>query len=258
MSLVRLLQITVLSMLLAACAKPQDRQQGPVILAAASLQGALDEVADAWTAKGHPRPIISYAGTPSLARQVEAGAPADIILTADEQWMDALEQKQHLLPDTRRALLGNTLVLVGKIDGDQAQPVIPASVIASLGTERLAMAAPDSVPAGRYGKEALQSLDLWETVKDRIAPTENVRAAAALVERGEAPLALIYESDLIASDKLIRVADIPPDAQPAIRYPMALLKTASHADAQGFADFLASREAEAIFVRHAFFRLAEL
>lgn len=248
----------ILALALSACGGDSPPPDGPVVLAPSSLQEALGEVADAWAAQGHALPVLSFAGSPTIARQVIGGAPADIALLADEQWMDRLDAGNMLAAGTRRALLGNRLVLVAPLEAATA-PVAPGleNLPALLGAGRLAMADPDSVPAGRYGKMALQSLGLWDALSGRIAPTENVRAALALVERSEAPFALVYASDLAASDRVRMAAEIPASAQPPIRYPAALLAGSSHPEARGFLAFLASPDAEAIFARHQFFRLAE-
>jgi molybdate transport system substrate-binding protein len=248
----------ILALALSACGKTQASADGPVVMAPSSLQEALEEVADAWAARGHDRPVLSFAGSPVIARQIQGGAPADIVVLADEQWMDVLEAENLLADATRLALLGNRLVLVsplstnsGKISGNlDSLPLL-------LGQQRLAMADPDSVPAGRYGKMALQSLGLWDQLSRQIAPTENVRAALALVERGEAPFGLVYASDLAASDKVRLAAEIPEAAQPPIRYPAALLTSSTDLDARAFLAFLTAPEAEAIFAKYQFVRLAQ-
>ncbi len=248
----------ILTLALSACRVDSPAPDGPIVLAPSSLQEALASVADSWAAQGHSRPLLSFAGSPTMARQVSGGAPADIVLLADEQWMDRLEADSLLAPGTRRALLGNRLVLIAPIGEDRTRlsPTLD-NLPALLGSGRLAIADPDSVPAGRYGKMALETLGLWDKISGRIAPTENVRAALALVERGETQFGLVYASDLIASDKVMLAAEIPEDAQPPIRYPVAILASSTHADARDFLAYLASPEAERIFSRYEFFRLAE-
>ncbi len=248
----------ILTLALSACGDRSTAPDGPIVLSASSVQEALEEVADAWAAKGHDRPVLSFAGSPTIARQIESGAPADIALLADEQWMDELETKNFLAAGTRRTLLGGRLVLIAPLESKNA-PVTENldNLPALLGRSRLAMADPDSVPAGRYGKMALQSLGLWDDLSSQIAPTENVRTALALVERGEAPFGLVYASDLVASDLVQMAAEIPGAAQPPIRYPAALLASSTAPDAQDFLLFLASPEAQAIFARYQFIALAE-
>lgn len=248
----------ILTLALPACSDSSTVPDGPIVLAASSVQEALEEVADAWTAQGHDRPVLSFAGSPTIARQIEGGAPADIALLADEQWMDELESGNFLVAGTRRNLLGGRLVLIAPLESENA-PVTENldNLPALLGRGRLAMADPDSVPAGRYGKMTLQSLGLWDDLSSQIAPTENVRAALALVERGEAPFGLVYASDLAASAMVQKAAEIPAEAQPPIRYPVALLASSTAPEAQDFLLFLASPEAEAIFARYQFVALAE-
>lgn len=252
----RLILTVLLALSLAACTSEQPR--GPVVLAASSLQDALTAAADAWAAQGHARPTLSFAGSPVLARQVESGAPADIVFLADERWMDDLDAKGLLAQGTRRALFGNRLVLVAPVPDNQ--PVSTqdfASLVHNLGDQRLAMADPDTVPAGRYGKAALVSLGLWDAVKAKIAPTENVRAALALVERGEAPLGLVYDSDLFASSRVRLAAALPASAQPPIQYPVAILAGSKNHDTHAFLDFLSSSQAAQIFQHFRFTRLAQ-
>lgn len=249
--------LAILTLFLTACGSDGAQTGGPVVLAPSSLQEALEEVADAWSAKGHPRPQFSFAGSPAAARQVSGGAPADVVLLADEQWMDLLESKDLLVAGTRRALLGNKVVLIAPA---AAKPMVSenfANLPALLGGGRLAMADPDSVPAGRYGRMAFESLGLWEELSGRIAPAENVRAALALVETGEAPFGVVYATDLAASEKVRLAAEFPERSQPPIRYPAALVAGSAHPDARDFLTFIASPEAEAIFIRYRFTRLAE-
>lgn len=248
----------ILTLALSACSGNGTSPDRPVVLAPSSLQEALEEVADAWATQGHSRPVLSFAGSPTIARQITGGAPADIVLLADEQWMDRLEAENMLVSGTRRALLGNRLVLVAPLEAANA-PISPTmdNLPALLTDGRLAMADPDSVPAGRYGRMALQTLGVWDELSGRIAPTESVRAALALVERGETPFGLVYASDLAASGNVRLAAELPAAAQPPIRYPAAILASSTHPDAPGFLAFLASPQAEAIFARYQFFRLAE-
>lgn len=215
------------------------------MLAAASLQEAMGEAADAWAMGGHPAPVLSFAGTSALARQIEQGAPADLFVSADEEWMDTLERQGLLRPGTRGDLLGNRLVLI-------APKGSAARGLADLGDGRLALADTEAVPAGKYAKAALEHLGEWPGVADRIAPAENVRAALALVERGEAPLGIVYATDAMASAKVRVVRVFPADSHPPIRYPVAILATASDPDAAALRAFLASPEAQRIFARHGF------
>ncbi len=254
--MIRILHLlaVLVALLLAPAAIAQGR--GPVVLAAASLQESLSEAADAWAAKGHPKPVLSFAASSALARQVIAGAPADLFLSADEPWMDAVAKARMLRAGTRATLLGNCLVLIAPAASKlRLTPARGFPIARALGSGRLALADPDAVPAGKYAKAALTHLGVWGGVAAKVAPAENVRAAMALVERGAAPLGIVYATDARAS-KAVRVVGVFPAAShPPIRYPVALLKASRHKDAAAFRAFLFSREARAIFARHGFSHL---
>jgi len=225
----------------------------PLVLAAASLQESMTAAADAWAKRGHPRPVVSFAASSALARQVTSGAPADLFVSADEDWMDDLAMRGLLAPGTRADFVGNRLVLVARAD-DPVKLALRrgARLDTVLGSARLAMADPDSVPAGRYGKAAFQHLAAWDAVQARVVRAENVRAALAFVERGAARLGVVYATDARASDKVRVVAVFPADSHPPIRYPLARLKAAASPDAEGFRRFLLSKAGRAIFARFGF------
>jgi molybdate transport system substrate-binding protein len=231
--------------MLSSCGTGTAPQQGPVVLAASSLQEALEEAADAWAATGHAPAVLSFAATSALARQVEQGAPADLFFSADEEWADALEAQGLLREGTRRDLLANRLVLIRATGGE-------VRGLEELGEGRLALADPRAVPAGRYARAALESLGQWQQVAPKVVPAENVRAALALVERGEAELGIVYATDARASGGVEVIATVPESSHPPIRYPVAVLTASKHPDAAAFAEFLASAEASAIFQRHGF------
>jgi molybdate transport system substrate-binding protein len=242
-------------LLLAILANPALAQtKPPLVLAAASLQESLQAAADAWKAKGHVMPTLSFAASSALARQVESGAPADLFVSADEQWMDYLAGKNLLMPETRADLLRNQLVLIAPANSTGRLKIAPGFRLAdALGANgRLAMADPDAVPAGKYGMAALQSLGVWSDVSGRVARAENVRAALALVERGEAPFGIVYATDAKASAKVRIVDSFPPASHPAIVYPIARLKASTSPDAEGFRKFLLSGPGKAIFARYGF------
>lgn len=233
----------------AAYAKP------PLVLAAASLQESLTAAADAWAARKHEKPVISFAASSALARQIDAGAPADIFISADEPWMDDVEKHGLLKLGTRVSFLANRLVLVAPAASTARLAIRKNMPLAqALGDGRLAMADPDSVPAGKYGKAALTALGVWPAVETKVARAENVRAALALVERGEAPFGIVYETDAKASKGVRVVGVFPPDSHPKITYPIGVLTTASSADAEGFRRFLISGTGRAIFLRYGFTR----
>lgn len=235
---------------LSGCA-PEPTARAPLVLAAASMQESIDAAADAWAAEGHRRPVISFAASSALARQIESGADADLFVSADQDWMDSVERDGWIRADTRRDLVGNALVLIAPAGGLQAVALEAASLDRALGQARLAMADPDSVPAGRYGKAALRSLGLWPAVEARIARGENVRAALALVERGEAPLGIVYATDARASDRVRVAAVFPAKSHPPIVYPVALLASAGP-EAEAFYRFLLSEAGQAILAAHGF------
>ena len=234
---------------------PAAPPRAPVVLAAASLQEALTAAADAWTRRGNPRPILSFAASSALARQVEAGAPADLFISADEDWMDYLAQRRLLRPGTRVSLLTNGLVLVAPATSRVRLAIAPRFALArALGTGRLAMADPDSVPAGKYGRDALTSLGVWREVEPRIVRAENVRAALALVGRGEVPLGIVFATDARATPAVRVVGSFPSSSHAPIRYPVARLARSDNPAGEGFRRFLIGAEAGAIFRRHGFGR----
>lgn len=228
-------------------------ESGPVVLAAASLQESLNRAADAWARHGHARPVLSFAASSALARQVAAGAPADLFISADEQWMDFVA-RDHVVAGTRADLLTNRLVIVAPRGSRVALTVQPGMALAgALGPGgRLATGQVDTVPAGRYARLALMRLAVWPQVAGRIAGAENVRAALALVARGEAPLGMVYMTDALAEPRVRVVAVVPQKWTGPIVYPVARLTTSRHGDAEGFRRFLLSGEAQAIFATAGF------
>ncbi|WP_339708583.1 molybdate ABC transporter substrate-binding protein [uncultured Sphingosinicella sp.] len=247
----RIVALVLLALFGALPARAQSA--APVVLAAASLQEALGEAADAWARQRHPRPVLSFAGSSALARQVEAGAPADLFISADEAWMDHIDQRGLLASGSRRVIAGNRLVLIAPLDSPVTLRIAKGFPLArALGAGRLAMADPAAVPAGRYGRAALEALGVWAVVEPRVVRSENVRAALALVERGEAPLGIVYATDAAASRKVRVVGVFPASSHPPIRYPAAQLKTAKAKDASAFLAFLGSRQARVILARHGF------
>lgn len=241
--------LTGIALALAGCAKaPAD--QPPLVLAASSLQESLSAAADDWAAAGNQRPVISFAASSALARQIDAGADADLFISADQDWMDNVVRAGRIKADTRRNLAGNALVLIAPL-GSRAVTLDAPSMMAAIGSNRLAMADPDSVPAGKYGKAALEKLGLWPAVAPHVARAENVRAALALVERGEAPLGIVYATDARASHKVMIVANFPDASHPPIVYPMAMTATA-RPSAQGFYRYLLSPRGQAVLARFGF------
>jgi molybdate transport system substrate-binding protein len=229
-------------------------EQHLLVFAAASTRDALEAVARLWQAQGHARVRFSFAASSALARQLEQGAPADLFVSADGDWMDYVRRQGLVRGDTVRPLLGNRLVLVAPAGDPAANLALRPGVdlAAALAGGRLAVADVRSVPAGRYARAALESLGAWPAVKSRLSMSENVRVALALVARGEAPLGIVYESDAHA-DPRVRVVDVfPADSHPPIRYPVAIMRASRNAEAQGFYDHLRSAAAAAAFRDHGF------
>lgn len=223
------------------------------IFAAASLKDAMDACARQFSVAHGGHIKTSYASSSVLARQIEAGAPADIFISANEKWMDDVAAKGGIDAASRVDLLGNNLVLIAPRSSKARIAIVPGmDLIKYLGSGRLAMGDPDYVPAGIYGKAALTSLGIWESVKDRLARAENVRAALALVSRGEVPLGIVYGSDAVADHTVRRVAAFPAGSHPPITYPAALVKGSSNAGARAFFDYLKTPAAAAIFQRYGF------
>jgi molybdate transport system substrate-binding protein len=220
----------------------------PVIFAAASLKNALDDAAKTYATKTGHKVTISYAGSSALAKQIEQGAPADMFISADLDWMDYLAGKNLIKPETRRNLLGNTLVLVAPADSSLSIKIAPGFDLAkALGNGRLAVADPASVPAGKYAKASLEMLGVWDSVKDKLAQAENVRAALAFIAQGEAPLGIVYQTDATAEPKVKVVDTFPADSHAPIIYPVALTASSTSPDASAFLDFLGSEDARKIF-----------
>lgn len=248
-----LVALTGLS-LLAACAEDPE-PTGPVVLAAASMQEALEDAADQWAAQGHLRPVLSFAASGALARQIAIGSPADLFISADEKWMDWVAQQVSIRDGSRADLAGNTLVLVAPAGGTQAFPK-KGGWGKALAGGKLALADPDAVPAGRYAKAAMLSTGVWDEVSDHVVTTADVRAALALVSRGDAALGVVYATDAQAdggADAGVRVVGIfPESSHRPIVYPMAIPSRSRHPDADAFRLFLLSDAGQRILARHGF------
>jgi len=236
------------------CALAMSAQAASVtIFAAASLKEALDEQATAFEARGGDKIVISYAASNALARQIEAGAGADVFISADLDWMNYLDERRLIAPETRANLLRNTLVLVAPAASRSALKIAPKFDLGgALGNEKLAMANPDSVPAGKYGKNALESLGVWGNVAPKVVRADNVRAALMLVSRGEAPYGIVYATDAFA-DKGVRIVDtFPADTYPPIVYPAAIVAASQSPAARPLLDYLRSAGARAVWRKHGF------
>jgi molybdate transport system substrate-binding protein len=232
-------------------ARAQDQKL--VAFAAASVKNALDEIDALYQQKTGHAVAASYAASSVLAKQIEAGAPADLFISADLDWMDYVAQRNLIKPATRSNLLGNKLVLIAGTKDPIKLKIAPNFGLAqALGEHRLAMGDPSNVPAGKYGKAALEKLGVWSAVAAKVAPAESVRAALLLVSRGEAPLGIVYQTDA-AVDPGVRIVDaFPADSHPAIIYPVALTASSTNPAAPDYLAFLKSPAARAAFEKQGF------
>ncbi len=218
------------------------------VFAAASLKDAMDQIARGYEASQGQRVVVSLAGSSALARQIEYGAPADVFLSANVQWMDYLENKGLIETASRIDLLGNQLVLVAPKGRAASESTVDGAAIrALLGDGRLAMALVDAVPAGQYGKAGLEALGIWDALRDRVAQVDNVRAALALVALGEAPLGIVYRTDALASDAVDIVGIFPPGTVPEIVYSAAVPRGQLRAETSAFMAYLTGPQARAAF-----------
>lgn len=230
------------------------RAQAVTVFAAASLTDAMKDIAAEWTKAGHKPLRLSFGASSSLARQIEQGAPANLFASADLKWMDYLAEKTLIAPDTRRNLLGNTLVLIVPADRPRQIAITPALDLAALlgANGRIATGDPAHVPVGLYAREALTKLSLWDAVMPRLARTEDVRAALLLVERGEAPAGIVYSTDAAASKGVSVAGTFPADSHQAITYPFAVTKAGDTPEARSVMTYLAGPEARALFSQRGF------
>ncbi len=234
--------------------QPALAQSGELLVfAAASMKTALDDIARQWQSETGKTVKVSYAASSALAKQIEAGAPADLFISADSDWMTYVAGKNLIKPATRVDLLGNRIVLVAAKDDKTALKIAPGFNLAGvLGNDRLAMANVESVPAGKYGKAALEKLGVWPSVAAKVAQADDVRAALLLVSRGEAPLGIVYATDA-AADPTVRIVDsFPLTAHPAIIYPGAVLAESKNPNAEAFLAYLRSAKAKPLFEKQGF------
>jgi molybdate transport system substrate-binding protein len=223
-----------------------------LVFAAASLTEALEGVDRAFSTATHIGVKTSYAASSLLAKQIEAGAHADVFFSADREWMDYLDTRGLLRAATRAEVLGNTLVLIAPLQSPvQLQLTANFPLLAALAGGRLATADPDSVPAGLYARAALMHFGVWAAVEPHLARGENVRAALAYVARGDAPLGIVYGTDAQAEKRVRVVAVFPADSHPPIVYPAAVTAQ-GQADAARYVDFLRGQAAQEIFARYGF------
>jgi molybdate transport system substrate-binding protein len=230
--------------------------QTVTVFAAASLSDALSAAGKVYEAKTGKHVVFSFAASSTLARQIESSSGADMFISADTDWMHYLQARGLIRDDSERNLLENHLVLIAPADSHIAVTLAPHfDILGALGGGRLAIADPDSVPAGKYGRSALTSLGVWTAVADHLVQAENVRVALAYVARGEAPLGIVYTTDAMSEPKVRIVADFPDNSHAPIVYPVALTKDA-RPGAMDFLNFLGSEDAAAIFRKAGFIYLS--
>ncbi|WP_284777324.1 molybdate ABC transporter substrate-binding protein [Agrobacterium sp. lyk4-40-TYG-31] len=232
---------------------PALAQNKVTVFAAASMKNALDAANAEWTKETANEATVSYAASSALAKQIEAGAPADVFISADLAWMDYVAGKKLIKDGTRVNLLGNRLVLVAP--SDKAKPVDISQgfdLAGLIGDGKLAMGAVDSVPAGKYGKAALEKLGVWSAVQSKVAGAESVRAALVLVSRGEAPYGIVYQTDAAADPGVKIVGTFPQDSHEPIIYPVAILSESKSPAATAYLDFLKSAKAAPYFEKQGF------
>jgi molybdate transport system substrate-binding protein len=230
------------------------RAQELTVFAAASLTDAMKDVSAQWAQAGHQPLRLSFGSSSTLARQIEQGAPANLFASADEKWMDYLADKKLIVPETRKDLLGNDLVLVVPADKPQHVNIGPAfNLVGMLGPNgRVATGDPAHVPVGIYAEQALKKLGIWDAVAPHLASTADVRAALLLVERGEAPAGIVYATDAAASKAVMIAGIFPADSHDPVSYPFAVTKSGDTPDARALMTFLAGPQARAIFVKRGF------
>ena len=229
-----------------------------VVFAAASMTDALKDIAPLWEAAGGAPLKFSFAASSTLARQLEQGAPANLFISADLQWMDWADQRHLIATATRRNLLGNTMVMVMPKDSVKPVSITPElDINALLGPDgRIATGDPASVPVGIYARQAFTKLGLWEKVQPRIAGAESVRAALLLVERHEAPVGVVYATDAAIAPGVAVAGSFPADSHPPIIYPFAVTTAGDTPEARKLLDFLSGPQARAVFAKRGFATLA--
>lgn len=236
----------------AATPLPARATERTTLYAAASTTNAVTDIVAAFTAETGITVATSFASASTLAKQIEQGAPADLFLSANPQWADYLAERGLVVPDGRRDLLGNRLVLVAPADSPVESVAVAAGLDlpALLDGGRLAMGDPDHVPGGQYARLALEDLGLWETAAPRLARQNDVRSALALVERGEVPLGIVYATDAAVTDGVKVVGTFPADSHPPVTYPLVLVQDTPAA--RRLQEFMAGPVADAIFARYGF------
>lgn len=237
------------------CGSVYAEKNDVIVFAAASTTNAITEIEALYEKKGLGKVKTSFASSSTLAKQIQSGAPADVYISANKKWMDFLEKKDAVKKNSRFDLLGNRIVLIVPNDSPVKNLDITEgiNIVSLLGSDgRISMGDPDHVPAGMYGKKALENLGLWEQVKNRTAPMKDVRAALVLVERAEVPLGLVYKTDAAISGKVRVIGMFPIDCHPQIVYPAAVVSHGKDKSGMAFLNFLKTPEARLIFEKYGF------
>ena len=233
------------------CSGATAAERPLTVFAAASLRESLDAVAQGWEAQGHGKVVLSYAASSSLAKQIEQGAPADVFVSADGEWMDYLQDRKLIEPASRFVLVRNALVLVAPATSalKSLDPSQHGALLAALGKDRLAVAETSSVPAGKYARQSLEKLGLWGDLSARLAQGENVRAALEYVARGDTPLGIVYLTDARAEPRVKVLATFADRTHAPILYPAARTIGAEPKSAAAFLAYLRSKQSVVIFRR---------
>jgi len=236
-----------------ALTSAQAQTRNILVFGAASLKTALDDANAQYARDKGGKVTVSYGASAAPAKQIENGAPADIFISADLDWMNYVAERKLIKPETRSNFLGNKLVLIARTDSNVSLTLGPNFPLAqALGGGRLAMADPAFVPAGKYGKAALESLGVWASVSDKIAPAQDVRATLTYVSRGEAPLGIVYQTDAAADKGVKIVGAFPESTYPPIIYPIAVIAASKNPDVAAYMGFLKSPAARAAFEKQGF------
>jgi len=230
------------------------RAQELTVFAAASLTDAMKDISAQWTQDGHPALRMSFGSSSTLARQIEQGAPANLFASADQKWMDYLAEKQLIVADTRKDLLGNDLVLVVAADKPQHVTIGPGfDLLGMLGPNgRIATGDPAHVPVGIYAEQALRKLGIWDAVSPRLARADDVRSALLLVERGEAPVGIVYATDAAVSKGVMVAGVFPADSHDPVSYPFAVTRSSDTPEARALMAYLAGPQAREVFLKRGF------
>lgn len=251
----RALPLTLILLFAAMIAPPSSAASAPaplLIYAASSLTDALNQIGQAFEIHTHQPVKFSFASSGTLAKQIEAGAQADVFFSADTEWMDYLQARKLINLQSRDDLLTNRLVLIAPTDSQLHLKITQAfPLAAALGTGHLSTGDPDSVPVGKYARTALINLGVWNDIAPQVVRSDSARNALAFVERGEAPLGIVYATDAFTTKDVKIIDYFPAGSHPAIVYPVALTRTA-HGDAGKFIDFMRSPMGKSIFIRHGF------